>query len=143
GGVNTSAAQTFTIAVTAVNDAPVAGNDSFTTAEDTPLTISAPGVLTNRSEERRDGLTALLVTGPTNGALTFSATGGFTYTPTANFNGTDTFTYRASDGTADSNLATVTITVMAVNDAPVAGNDTFTTAEDTPLLISAPGVLTN
>src|SRR5207247_600245 len=44
--------------------------------------------------------------------------GSFTYTPAANFNGADSFTYKANDGTLDSNLATVTITVNAVNDAP-------------------------
>ena len=57
--------------------------------------------------------------------------GSFTYTPAANFNGTDSFTYTASDGTAVSSVATVTITVTGVNDAPVAVNDTATTAEDT------------
>ena len=60
-----------------------------------------------------------------------AATGAFTYTPDANFNGTDTFTYTASDGTAVSNVATVTITVTAVNDAPVAVNDSASTPEET------------
>ena len=55
--------------------------------------------------------------------VTLAANGSFTYTPNANFNGTDSFTYTASDGTADSNVATVTITVSAVNDAPVAVDD--------------------
>ena len=50
---------------------------------------------------------------------------------TPNFNGTDSFTYTASDGTAASNVATVTITVDAVNDAPVAVNDAATTTEET------------
>ena len=54
-------------------------------------------------------LTATLVSGPAHGTLTLNADGGFTYTPDANFNGTDSFTYTASDGTADSNVATVTI----------------------------------
>src|SRR5439155_24670651 len=44
--------------------------------------------------------------------------GSFTYSPAANFNGSDSFTYRASDGTLASNLATVTLTVSATNDAP-------------------------
>ena len=56
-------------------------------------------------------LTARWSTSPANGTLTLNANGGFTYTPNANFNGTDSFTYTASDGTADSNIATVTITV--------------------------------
>ena len=62
----------------------------------------------------------------TNGTLTLNADGSFTYTPAANFNGTDSFTYKANDGTADSNVATVTITVNPVNDAPVAVDDVAT-----------------
>ena len=54
-----------------------------------------------------------------------------TYTPNANFNGTDTFTYEVSDGNGGTAQATVTITVNAVNDAPVAVDDTYTTNEDT------------
>ena len=53
-------------------------------------------------------------------------TASFTYTPAANYNGPDSFTYRANDGTVDSNLATVTITVSSVNDAPVARAPTAT-----------------
>src|SRR5204863_286607 len=51
--------------------------------------------------------------------------------------------YKANDATADSNVATVTITVSSVNDAPVAVNDSYTATEDTPLTIAAPGVLGN
>ena len=76
-------------------------------------------------------LTASLVASAANGTVTLDADGSFTYTPAANFNGTDSFTYTASDGTAVSNVATVTITVSAVNDAPVAVNDAATTAEET------------
>ena len=49
-----------------------------------------------------------------------------------NYNGPDSFTYKANDGQADSNIATVSITVGAVNDAPVAQNDTAAATEDTP-----------
>lgn len=59
----------------------------------------------------------MLVGGRQRHALTLNANGSFTYTPNANFNGTDSFTYRANDGTADSNIATVTI-VNPINDAP-------------------------
>src|SRR5207237_6446740 len=75
--------------------------------------------------------------------LSLSANGGFTYTPAANFNGTDSFTYKTNDGALDSNVATVSIVVNAVNDAPVATNDTYGTNEDTLLAIAAPGVLAN
>ncbi|NEU06692.1 hypothetical protein GZH53_00050, partial [Flavihumibacter sp. R14] len=63
--------------------------------------------------------------------------------PNANFNGTDSFTYKVSDGTLESNIATVTLTVTPVNDAPVAVNDTYTTAEETAITITAPGILAN
>ena len=53
-------------------------------------------------------LTAVVVTGPAHGTLTLNANGSFTYTPAANYNGPDSFTYKANDGTADSNVATVT-----------------------------------
>ncbi len=72
-----------------------------------------------------------VVTSPSHGQLTLNPNGSLTYTPDSNYNGTDTFTYQANDTTADSNVATVTITVAAVNDAPVAVDDTATTSEDT------------
>ncbi len=129
---------TVTINVTSVNDAPVAINDSYTVDEDTPLTVTAPGVLTNDTDvDASTTLTAVLVTGPSNGSLVFSSNGSFTYTPNSNFSGADTFTYQASDGTASSNIATVTINVTAVNDAPLAFNDSYAVNEDATLTVAA------
>ena len=82
-------------------------------------------------------LTAALVASPANGTLTLTPTAASPTRRTPNFNGSDSFTYRASDGTADSNIATVTITVGAVNDAPVAVNDALRDDEDTPLTSAA------
>ena len=75
--------------------------------------------------------------------MTLNADGSFNYSPNPNFNGTDTFSYRASDGESISGVATVSITVTAVNDPPVAVNDVGSTAESTPLVVDAPGVLGN
>ena len=61
---------------------------------------------------------AVLVSGPAHGSVELADDGSFTYTPQADFFGDDTFTYRASDGTIESDLATVTIEVDGVNDAP-------------------------
>ncbi|PRC50137.1 hypothetical protein C6A85_71060, partial [Mycobacterium sp. ITM-2017-0098] len=61
------------------------------------------------------------------------------YTPNADFDGTDTFTYSLNGGAA----ATVAITVTAVNDAPIAANDSYTVLEDGVLVITAPGLLAN
>src|SRR6185503_13219793 len=134
---------TVSISVTGVNDAPVALNDSFTTAEDTTLNVAAPGVLSNDSDLDGDTLSAVLMNGPTNGSLTWNTNGSFSYVPAANYNGPDSFTYKANDGQADSGIATVSISITGVNDAPVALNDSFTTAEDTTLNVAAPGVLSN
>ena len=76
---------------------------------------------------------------PTHGSVTVNANGGFTYTPSANYNGADSFTYKTNDGTADSNVATVNLTVTAVNDAPVALGDSASTSEDTPVLVDVLG----
>ena len=77
-----------------------------------------------------DTLTYDIVDGPAHGQL--SGTGANrTYTPDPNYYGPDSFTYKVNDGSLDSNEATVNITVNAVNDAPVAKDDTAMTDEDT------------
>src|SRR5204862_308335 len=132
---------TVTIAVNAVNHAPVGKDDAYTVNEDTVLIVATPGVLGNDTDSDGNPLTALLVAAPAHGTLTLNANGSFTFTPAANYNGPDSFTYKANDGSLDSTVATVAITVTAVNDPPVATNDSFTTNEDTALIVAAPGVL--
>jgi hypothetical protein len=112
-GLADSNIATVTITVNAVNDAPVANNDAYTTDEDTVLTVLAPGVLGNDTDADGDPLTAALVSSTSNGTLALNADGSFDYTPNAGFNGSDSFTYHANDGTVDSNIATVNITVNA------------------------------
>jgi VCBS repeat-containing protein len=124
-----------TITVSAVNDPPVAVDDAYTIDEDTSLNLAAPGVLANDSDVDGDTLTLVLVTAPQHGSGSIGSDGSFSYTPDANFHGSDNFIYKASDGTAESNIATVTITVIAVNDPPVANDDSATTDEDMPVTI--------
>jgi len=93
------------------NTAPVANADSYSTNANTALVISTPGVLGNDTDAQSNPLTAVLVAPPSNGTLALNANGSFTYTPGNNFSGSDSFTYRANDGTLNSNIATATITV--------------------------------
>ena len=111
-----------TISVTGTNDAPVANDDSFTTPENTPIsTMLATGVLVNDTD--LDGDTLTVNTTPvvpvTNGTLVLNTDGSFTYTPNLGFSGLDSFTYEVTDGNGGLAQATVTITVMPVNSAPV------------------------
>jgi VCBS repeat-containing protein len=125
--------ETIQITVGEVNQAPTAVNDTYVTDEDTPLVVSAPGLLLNDSDPDLppNALSAVLDTPPALGELALATDGSFVYTPTLDFNGLVTFTYHANDGLISSNLALVSITVDPVNDAPVAEGQVFTTAEDT------------
>jgi VCBS repeat-containing protein len=140
-GTLASSQATVTITVTATNDGPTATDDAYSTAEDTALTVAAPGVLANDTDPDGDTLSAVAGSGPSHGTLSRNADGSFTYTPAADYNGSDSFTYRASDGTLTSNPATAAITVSAINDTPTATDDVYSTAEDTALTVAAPGVL--
>ncbi len=111
---------TVTIDITAVNDAPVATDDTYTASEDVGLSVdAASGVLANDSDVDVEAIRAVLVTGPANASsFTLHADGSFQYTGAANYHGIDTFTYRADDGDAVSEIRTVTIDVASVNDLP-------------------------
>ena len=99
----------------AVNHAPVASNQSVTTTENTSI-----GITLTASDADSDPLTFSIVTAPAHGSLSGSAGApNVTYKPTAGYSGPDSFTFKANDGTADSNVATVSITVTA-NHPPVA-----------------------
>jgi VCBS repeat-containing protein len=109
------------------NLAPLANHDVYSLDEDTSINVPMPGVLANDSDPDNDPLTAVLVQGPEYGDLTFNADGSFIYTPPPDFNGEVTFTYKAFDGLDYSDLATVTLTVNGLNDAPVSiGDDVLT-----------------
>src|SRR5205807_667785 len=107
------------------------------TAEDT-----AKAIVLTATDADGDTLTFSLVAGPLHGALSGVAP-NVTYTPAANYNGPDSFTFKANDGTVDSNeatvrlpgtagnVATVTLTVTPVNDGPVATAQSVTTNQDT------------
>ena len=134
----------FVINVTAVNDAPIADNDTFNVSEGGTLNEPAPGVLTGDTDAEGSGLTAVLVSGPAHASsFTLNADGSFSYAHDGSEGTTDSFTYRANDGGLDSNVATVTITIGAVDDAPVATDDSYGVNEGATLTIVAPGVLTN
>jgi len=137
-----SSAVTVTITVSAVNDAPVAAADSYSTALDTALTVEAEnGLLANDSDVDGDGLAVTLVASPSHGSLTLQSDGSFTYTPVDGYQGTDTFTYRTTDGSLNSDVATVMITI---NNGVFAYDDDYEVNEDEVLEVDyESGVLAN
>ena len=123
----------LTITVGNVNEAPVAVDDpSYSAGEDMVLAVSATdGVLKNDTDTDSTALTAVLVTGPAHASsFDLGADGSFVYTPAADYSGADSFTYKANDGSLDSNVATVSITVKPVNDVPFIAAQTFSIAEN-------------
>ncbi|MDB9922582.1 Ig-like domain-containing protein, partial [Polaribacter sp.] len=129
-GTDTSTG-TLTITVTSVNDAPVAIADTASVDEDTSLTVDV--ILNDTDVDITDTLTLILATTDGSGTVSVNADGvSVDYTPAANFNGTETITYIVFDGT-DTSIGTLTITVIPVNDAPVAVSDTATVLEDSAL----------
>ena len=121
------------INVTTVNDAPVADAQSVSTDEDTAKNIVLSG-----SDAEAATLTYVVVAAPTKGTLSGVAP-NLTYTPNANYNGLDSFSFKVNDGTVDSNTATVSIVVNAINDAPTSSTQSVATNEDTAKNITLSG----
>jgi VCBS repeat-containing protein len=112
-----------TVTINVTNSPLIAANDAYGATEDAPLVVAASGgVLSNDSDldPAATLITATIVTNAGHGTVSVAADGSFTYTPDADFYGTDSFTYQASDNAGNPPVvATVTITVAPVNDAPV------------------------
>ncbi|MCC9607773.1 Ig-like domain-containing protein [Blastopirellula sp. JC732] len=148
------------ITITGVNNAPVTADDGYETAEDVVLNVPAPGVLENDVDADRDALSVVEVNGEAvsvgsqitldSGALlTLNADGSFDYDPNGVFNDLvdgetveDSFSYTAADGSGLTSTSTVAITIQGVTNLIVEA-DEYVTDEDSPLSISAPGVLGN
>jgi VCBS repeat-containing protein len=122
-----------TIHVISVNDAPVAANSSASGSEDTSIS----GVVSATDVDNAPAQLSYSLVGTNGGAahgtVVFHADGSYTYSPVHDFNGSDSFSFKANDGSLDSNVATVSLTVSPVNDAPVAANGSASGNEDTPI----------
>ncbi|HEY3405732.1 MAG TPA: tandem-95 repeat protein, partial [Ohtaekwangia sp.] len=145
----TSNTATISVTVTAVNDLPVAANDAATTNEDVVITVNVvsndvddEGPVNAASVDLNTTITGIQNTiSVTGGTFTVNASGIVTFTPALNYHGSAVASYTVNDGGgATSNVATITITVNSVNDAPVAANDAVTTNEDSPVTFN---VVTN
>jgi VCBS repeat-containing protein len=117
---------TVHLTITPVNDPPVCASPVTSSGnEDTQQTGTV-----HCTDIDSGALTYALVDQAVHGTAAVSADGSWTYSPDANLNGADSFTFKANDGSADSNVATMNVTVNPVNDPPVAVADTGTMGEN-------------
>ncbi len=132
-GTEDSAEATISIVVSPVNDPPTASAQTLVTYEDTPIVIPLTG-----ADVDSVSLTYFVTGNPTNGSLTGTLP-NLTYTPDSNFHGGDSFIFTVSDGIAPPVVATVSLTISAVNDAPLASSQSISTNEDTAVPITLTG----
>jgi Bacterial Ig domain len=133
----------FTSVSIKVDAPPIATDDAYTVAQDTPLTVDTPGVLANDTDPNDDLLLALEFSQPSFGTLELLSNGYFVYTPTPGFSGNDSFTYGAFDGPNFSNVATVSLTIVPADQSLVANTDSYSTIAGQSIVDYTNGVLDN
>ena len=134
-GTANSNVATFTITMVA-NIAPTAADMSANVGTGEAVALSLEG-----SDNNGDALTYTIVSAPTHGTLGDCSTGSCSYTAGPSYTGTDTFTYKANDGLADSNVATVTITITPTTVTPVSSDNTGAAALAAAIMAN-PGAVT-
>ncbi|PYQ57203.1 MAG: hypothetical protein DMF58_18890 [Acidobacteria bacterium] len=116
---------------------PGVANESASTREDMSVPVTLNAVSPNNNP-----VTYVIDAPPSHGTLS-GADSNRTYTPAPDFNGTDTFMFHVTDGTRSSNTATVTLTVLEVNDPPVPSADAKSVEAGSVLTFPAGDLLTN
>ena len=129
-GHGNTASAVASIEVMPATPVPMAVDDHVTTDEDVAVTIDAAA---NDVDPSGGALVIGAVTQGANGTVNINFDGTLTYTANADFSGTDSFTYTANDIHGAATTATVTVTVVSVNDAPIASDDQLSATEDTNL----------
>jgi subtilisin family serine protease len=127
---------TVTVTVSPVNDPPTAVNDAVSTNEDTPAAFN---VVANDTDVDGDTLTPISTGGSPLGGVSINGNGTIQYTPPPNYSGSDSFSYTVSDGHGGTSSANVSVTVVAVNDAPTASPSAWSTPYGTAVTATLSG----
>jgi subtilisin family serine protease len=130
GGTDTA---TVAVTITPVEDPPLAVDDTTSTNEDSPVDVA---VLDNDSDPDGDTLSVNSVGAAVNGTPTINANGTVRFVPSSDAVGDASFEYTVSDGHGGTDIGAVHVTIYAVNDPPVAANDSGTTAQGSAVILN-------
>ncbi|MCW4444331.1 tandem-95 repeat protein [Vibrio splendidus] len=131
------------VSVTPENDPPVAGSTSYTVHEDNSITISNEQLLANSSDiEGEVAIDSVTYTG-SDGVFEDNGDGTYTFSPNENFNGDVSLAVVVTDEEGATEATTAGITVLEVNDPPIAGSTSYSVNEDEVITISAEQLLAN
>ncbi|MEZ8382482.1 tandem-95 repeat protein [Vibrio splendidus] len=131
------------VSVTPENDPPVAGSTSYTVNEDNSITISDAQLLATSSDIEGDVSIDSVTYSGSDGVLEINGNGTYTFSPNENFNGEIALDVMVADEEGTTDATTAGITVLEVNDPPVAGPTSYTIDEDSVLTFSESQVLLN
>ncbi|MEZ8969161.1 tandem-95 repeat protein [Vibrio cyclitrophicus] len=136
-------ATTAGISVLEVNDPPVAGSTSYTVHEDNSITISNEQLLANSSDIEGEFAIDSVAYSGADGVFEDNGNGTYTFSPNENFNGEVSLDVVVTDEEGATEATTAGVTVLEVNDPPVAGSTSYSVNEDEVITISAEQLLAN
>ncbi|WP_102418391.1 tandem-95 repeat protein [Vibrio cyclitrophicus] len=136
-------ATTAGISVLEVNDPPVAGSTSYTVHEDNSITISNEQLLANSSDIEGEFAIDSVAYSGADGVFEDNGNGTYTFSPNENFNGEVSLDVVVTDEDGATEATTAGVTVLEVNDPPVAGSTSYSVNEDEVITISAEQLLAN
>ncbi|KLE24496.1 tandem-95 repeat protein, partial [Vibrio diabolicus] len=131
------------VSVTPVNDPPVAGSTSYTVHEDNSITISDAQLLANSSDLEGDVSIDSVSYSGSDGVLQINGDGTYTFSPNENFSGEVSLDVVVVDEEGATDSTTAGITVLEVNDPPIAGATSYSVNEDEVITISSAQLLAN
>ena len=142
-GTGRTSSADVTVEITAINDAPIAVDDTASGTEDQSFFIAIADILANDTDADGDSLNLSDILPQSGIMVVDNSDGTLTVTPDSDFHGSTGFSYAVNDGTGLSDVGFVNVDISAQADAPVAGDDAVSATEDTVRSISIADLMGN